>query len=53
MATTLSKARALLRRVRLNGTCPVYYMALGTADKGKVDKSDVSRKRSRVEADTE
>jgi hypothetical protein len=41
------------RRVRLNGTYPVTYIAHGIADKRKVDKGDYSRKRSRVEADTE
>ena len=40
------------RRVSLNGTRSVHYIAHGTADKSKVDKS-VSRKRSRVNADTE
>ena len=40
------------RRVRLNGTHPVTYIAHGMADKRKVDKGDHSRKRSHVEADT-
>ena len=39
------------RTVRLNGTYPVTYIAL--ADKGKADKGDHSRKRSRVVAGTE
>ena len=41
------------RRVRLNGTYPVTYIAHGITDKRKVDNDDVSRKRSRVEAETE
>ena len=44
------------RRVRLNGACPVTYIAHGmpdTGDKGKADKGKHSRKRSRVAADTE
>ena len=41
------------RRVRLNGTCSVTYIAHGTAVKGEVDNTVQSRKRSRPVADSE